>query len=141
MIRRPPRSTRTYTLLPHTTRFRSDREADERRPDEKQFLAMPLTRSARRGAVGKDEPARNHPVDEDARAIAGRRRRHRRQSRVEQQQEEPRIAAEREPAREQIVQPANLAAPHRRDQFRSEEHTSELQSLMRNSYAVFCLKK
>src|SRR3546814_3367235 len=30
--------------------------------------------------------------------------------------------------------------PHRRD-FRSEEHTSELQSLMRISYAVFCLKK
>src|SRR3546814_2775457 len=30
---------------------------------------------------------------------------------------------------------------HRRDSFRSEEHTSELQSLMRISYAVFCLKK
>src|SRR3546814_4405243 len=84
-----------------------DRQPDERRSDEKQFLAMPLTRAARRGAVGEDEPARNHPVDEDARAIAGRRRRHRRQSRVE----------------------------------RSEEHTSELQSLMRISYAVFCLKK
>src|SRR3546814_10287465 len=31
--------------------------------------------------------------------------------------------------------------PRRRFDFRSEEHTSELQSLMRNSYAVFCLKK
>src|SRR3546814_9697956 len=31
--------------------------------------------------------------------------------------------------------------PHRRGGRRSEEHTSELQSLMRNSYAVFCLKK
>src|SRR3546814_9665804 len=33
-----------------------------------------------------------------------------------------------------------VAAPHRR-KGRSEEHTSELQSLMRNSYAAFCLKK
>src|SRR3546814_8716584 len=33
------------------------------------------------------------------------------------------------------------AAPHDRLQLRSEEHTSELQSLMRISYAVFCLKK
>src|SRR3546814_10841603 len=32
-------------------------------------------------------------------------------------------------------------APHRGETDRSEEHTSELQSLMRNSYAVFCLKK
>src|SRR3546814_3374087 len=32
-------------------------------------------------------------------------------------------------------------AAHRKDRTRSEEHTSELQSLMRNSYAVFCLKK
>src|SRR3546814_1136882 len=31
--------------------------------------------------------------------------------------------------------------PHHRSRLRSEEHTSELQSLMRNSYAVFCLKK
>src|SRR3546814_9167205 len=35
--------------------------------------------------------------------------------------------------------PAN--ARHPADRLRSEEHTSELQSLMRNSYAVFCLKK
>src|SRR3546814_5789435 len=34
-----------------------------------------------------------------------------------------------------------MTQPHRIDEFRSEEHTSELQSLMRISYAVFCLKK
>src|SRR3546814_4944747 len=34
-----------------------------------------------------------------------------------------------------------LASRHRRAAWRSEEHTSELQSLMRISYAVFCLKK
>src|SRR3546814_8600257 len=36
---------------------------------------------------------------------------------------------------------ANLLQGEQRVQGRSEEHTSELQSLMRNSYAVFCLKK
>src|SRR3546814_8746597 len=36
---------------------------------------------------------------------------------------------------------ALLAKVHNEDRDRSEEHTSELQSLMRNSYAVFCLKK
>src|SRR3546814_6904016 len=39
-----------------------------------------------------------------------------------------------------FTRPGSLAALRRR-QLRSEEHTSELQSLMRNSYAVFCLKK
>src|SRR3546814_3147203 len=38
-------------------------------------------------------------------------------------------------------QPAGIAEPEERLAVRSEEHTSELQSLMRNSYAVFCLKK
>src|SRR3546814_10418839 len=37
--------------------------------------------------------------------------------------------------------PARIPAPWSRDRRRSEEHTSELQSLMRISYAVFCLKK
>src|SRR3546814_1940822 len=37
--------------------------------------------------------------------------------------------------------PRGAAAPRFRGRHRSEEHTSELQSLMRNSYAVFCLKK
>src|SRR3546814_8114652 len=140
MNRRHPSSTRTDTLIPNTTVVRAvglethdgrrelgrprvepqraaaaddrgrDREAYERRADEKQLLAMPLTRAARRRAVGEDEPARNHPVNKNARAISGRRRRYRRQPGVEQQQKQPRIAAEREPTREQIVQPANLAA-------------------------------
>src|SRR3546814_10041023 len=69
MIRRPPRSTRTDTLFPYTTLFRS-----------------PVEDAARRN--------RNHRL---------------------------------------------LRRPNRR--LRSEEHTSELQSLMRISYAVFCLKK
>src|SRR3546814_3250251 len=80
MIRRPPRSTRTDTLFPYTTLFRS-----RARPD--------------RGDRWRRVP--HH-------------------SRSRRQSPESRSV-------------------QRTD--RSEEHTSELQSLMRNSYAVFCLKK
>src|SRR3546814_9953445 len=44
---------------------------------------------------------------------------------------QPRLSEAQEDAIEQVI----------RDEYRSEEHTSELQSLMRISYAVFCLKK
>src|SRR3546814_3368013 len=84
MIRRPPRSTRTDTLFPYTTLFRSP-------PCERPFL--PVAR------------AKRFPT----------------------------------PARSPYV-PIRFEAM-RRDGRRSEEHTSELQSLMRISYAVFCLKK
>src|SRR3546814_6361687 len=89
MIRRPPRSTRTDTLFPYTTLFRSGRD----RP--------------RQGAVD-----RRHRPGKGAAEI-GRAAR------------------------------AAAAAVRRRPRLRhrSEEHTSELQSLMRKSYAVFCLKK
>src|SRR3546814_9442092 len=43
--------------------------------------------------------------------------------------------------RDQEIHPLDLGTHHVRDRVRSEEHTSELQSLMRISYAVFCLKK
>src|SRR3546814_4994914 len=84
MIRRPPRSTRTDTLFPYTTLFRSVRRTGGRRAAQLPARSLPGT--AVRGAV-----TRGH-------AGCGRRP-------------------------------------------RSEEHTSELQSLMRISYAVFCLKK
>src|SRR3546814_2193000 len=88
MIRRPPRSTRTDTLFPYTTLFRSGRP---RRAAERQYI-------------------------EPAQMIGG----------------EQHIA----------LQPfARRADAQARDPARSEEHTSELQSLMRTSYAVFCLKK
>src|SRR3546814_1627160 len=95
MVRRPPRSTRTDTLVPYPTLFRS---AGDRAGD--------------RGAVGR--------------------------------------AADAVPAAPQFVgqlAPVDRADADERPQFagdvlqRSEEHTSELQSLMRISYAVFCLKK
>src|SRR3546814_4981361 len=76
MIRRPPRSTRTDTLFPYTTRFRSGEILEDLADD----ALVGILGDLRRG-----------------RGIAPRQR--------------------------------------------SEEHTSELQSLMRISYAVFCLKK
>src|SRR3546814_3120288 len=88
MIRRPPRSTRTDTLFPYTTLFRSIL-----------FRCM--------------------PSDADGDAAA---------SRIEAF-----MALDRRRA-EETLRPWRLDA-------RSEEHTSELQSLMRISYAVFCLKK
>src|SRR3546814_6258646 len=92
MIRRPPRSTRTDTLFPYTTLFRSPaRTGDTRR---------------RAGLCGNIASAGGHHRRNPRNPPPGRR--HRRGNR-------------------QIS--------------RSEEHTSELQSLMRSSYAVFCLKK
>src|SRR3546814_6407004 len=81
MNRPPPRSTRTDTLFPYTTLFRSRPQARGR---------------ARHGARRSRDPGGAEP---------------------------------------------RRAEPPDPPQFRSEEHTSELQSLMRISYAVFCLKK
>src|SRR3546814_17635530 len=94
MIRRPPISTRTDTLFPDTTLFRSGWRAIGRR------AAAPSPPRGRGRAVRQGR----------AECRAYRRRR---------------------------------SAPDRNHdrQRRSEEHTSELQSLMRISYAVFCLKK
>src|SRR3546814_3486119 len=78
MIRRPPRSTRTDTLFPYTTLFRS---------------------CSTRRRHHHPHPCRSHGPERPA------------------------------------------ATPSRHEWGRSEEHTSELQSLMRISYAVFCLKK
>src|SRR3546814_10346114 len=107
MIRRPPRSTRTDTLFPYTTLFRSPvghRQGHRHRAD----------RHAR-------------PQGKDAHPAPGRSRDRHRLAQA------PRGGCTRrhgEPAIDMDVDPG-----------RSEEHTSELQSLMRISYAVFCLNK
>src|SRR3546814_3639203 len=108
MRRRTPRSTRTDTLFPYTTRFRSRRLLPSHR----------LTDRARPSTHWREAALREGKA-------AGRRR-----------AQPPRPT--RQPALE--LRPRLLPAPWppRR---RSEEHTSELQSLMRISYAVFCLKK
>src|SRR3546814_1043345 len=93
MIRRPPRSTRTDTLFPYTTLFRS-RPRRQPRQETLRVLAEHLDLGALRKslAFGDSRDAVNHRT----RGTFGE---------------------------------------------RSEEHTSELQSLMRISYAVFCLNK
>src|SRR3546814_21075238 len=87
MIRRPPRSTRTDTLFPYTTLFRSGRSAILLVPE----IGLTPAAAARLQATFGEQAAILH---------------------------------------------SGLTAGER-----SEEHTSELQSLMRISYAVFCLKK
>src|SRR3546814_2353635 len=93
MIRRPPRSTRTDTLFPYTTLFRSSRSGIDR--------LKPLREPAR-------APFPIERLIEFARVVRA------------------------------LPVAFALLGPSR---YRSEEHTSELQSLMRISYAVFCLKK
>src|SRR3546814_3396933 len=107
MIRRPPRSTRTDTLFPYTTLFRS--------------LGDPAVLDPAAIRIEIEEPAREQRQREDVDRENTRRERN------------PARPAEREIA---VVTPRRIG--NRR---RSEEHTSELQSLMRISYAVFCLKK
>src|SRR3546814_3657479 len=97
MIRRPPRSTRTDTLFPYTTLFRSVRQRGREKAQ---------VREERPVLVGVRLPV-DHAVEP---RLVGGERRHR----------------------------VGLGSAR---VLRSEEHTSELQSLMRISYAVFCLKK
>src|SRR3546814_3814424 len=118
MFRRPPRYTRTDTLFPYTTLFRSD------------FLAVVVKLACTHGersagfglelvqAQARFQPALLH-----------------RQFQVEDRAAAPALL---EPLRHARGDPPRLLdhVAHR-----SEEHTSELQSLMRISYAVFCLKK
>src|SRR3546814_8210803 len=94
MIRRPPISTRTDTLFPYTTLFRSYGFRPQRRAQEAVLAAQAYVQSGRRIVVDMDLEKFFDRVNHD-------------------------ILIDR----------------------RSEEHTSELQSLMRISYAVFCLKK
>src|SRR3546814_1600403 len=86
MIRRPPRSTRTDTLFPYTTLFRSDHLLDRRG----RWRDIPGHQECRPATDEQDQQNQEHGCETHG---------------------------------------------------RSEEHTSELQSLMRISYAVFCLKK
>src|SRR3546814_8497968 len=111
MIRRPPRSTRTDTLFPYTTLFRSP--ADHR--------------SRGRLLVGPRESRR-------CVAFAGRLQIKQRDNGGKQGTLVPvRILPQDFPLLDPVPTATKPAS--------SEEHTSELQSLMRNSYAVFCLKK
>src|SRR3546814_8825427 len=114
MIRRPPRSTRTDTLFPYTTLFRSCPRAAQR-DDHRHLLSRLL-----RGQLYRRHGRRLVFVDADDQLLAVPRRHRRGRA--------GRLSAVQAVFGEAV------------DGRRSEEHTSELQSLMRISYAVFCLK-
>src|SRR3546814_7961371 len=124
MIRRPPRSTRTDTLFPYTTLFRSGRGrlvADLAR------LHDHRGRDHARGVAVGDAPPQ-HQYDADA-------------ARADQSDREPdTVTRTRRAAFAAAALIAALGLAALGVWQRSEEHTSELQSLMRISYAAFCLK-
>src|SRR3546814_8141302 len=122
MRRRPPRSTRTDTLFPYTTRFRSRRFLLESRSGYASVVdgMIKTTDCFRTGdsmPVGFQMDGINFTLD-GLKAF-------------------PAHAA----ALGEIVTSFSLIEGVIGGIYRSEAHTSELQSLMRNSYAVFCLKK
>src|SRR3546814_6704722 len=120
MIRRPPRSTRTDTLFPYTTLFRSH-PLNHRIPEAR------INAGARRECRSKGRGIWNWPFGQCA-FDARRLRRHKAAYR-------PQASQGRSTAKSGAPSPCQSLWR------RSEEHTSELQSLMRISYAVFCLKK
>src|SRR3546814_10880975 len=102
MIRRPPRSTRTDTLFPYTTLFRSREQAEAVGASFSPALHSPY-RWRDWAAPYSDKP--DHPKTAEGKPFGWK--------------------------RQELFAAGD----------RSEEHTSDLQSLMRISYAVFCLKK
>src|SRR3546814_6224750 len=109
MSRRPPRSTRTDTLFPYTTLFRSG-------------FGCALMLTDRNDPRNRAGPSRFLHVQQQDRT----------------RPTEPRYFATPPLG---VVDTENMVCKRWEEARRSEEHTSELQSLMRISYAVFCLKK
>src|SRR3546814_7255691 len=134
MIARPPRSTLTATLVPYTTLFRSCRRRSglrgtcARRLRSLRSPVRLLRAHLRRATRRRDLPG---PA---GRGYLRLRRRVRRASRPA-----PRRGRSRAESTTRYL-PSTVPATYRPSPSRSEEHTSELQSLMRTSYAVFCLK-
>src|SRR3546814_9804442 len=125
MIRLPPRSTRTDTLFPYTTLFRSHRRR----------VRAGLCRHDRSGLLPGDTARRSC----QAAARAATATEHRAQAVSERAgARRTGLVAGAMPARRSTAGTALEAEQSRNlPQARSEEHTSELQSLMRNSYVVF----
>src|SRR3546814_17388380 len=118
MIRRPPRSTRTDTLFPYTTLFRSQ--------PHRQWQQV------QRCAVGT----------RTGHALIAQQHQHRQGNRLKTGEKHRAPTQHCATVEEQVHRQQRFPGPALLpDEHRSEEHTSELQSLMRISYAVFCLKK
>src|SRR3546814_8743201 len=118
MIRRPPRSTSTDTLFPNTTLFRSYSQSNTVNANNTAFAKYVESYTA--GVVSRESTVRVRLA-----------------SQVSTFQQ-----TNQEDSRELFsINPGVKGKAYWIDARRSEEHTSELQSLMRISYAVFCLKK
>src|SRR3546814_7906319 len=126
MRRRPPSSTRTDTLFPYTTLFRSDPSVDEEGGDRRGDGKSRQVGAGQAKGGDRDKSRQHRPGDQRTQfeALAG-------QADDDCAQKIANIGRDEHPARLRRVE----------TQVRSEEHTSELQSLMRLSYAVFCLKQ
>src|SRR3546814_10236646 len=111
MIRRPPISTRTDTLFPYTTLFRSS---------SSRVAASISPYSQRYGFLVETESVLDRALDRGVDGVEAIKR-------DSFDRSEPALAR-------------GVGPMVGQDAVRSEEHTSELQSLMRISYAVFCLK-
>src|SRR3546814_9213465 len=130
MIRRPPRSTRTDTLFPYTTLCRSLRPAQQladvgRAVDADHHATVAVDVPGQGLAPGRGQQ-RHARIRRDAAAYF-----------IDELVEQHPLRRAR--AAGQVC--AVAAQLHEQHPRRSEEHTSELQSLMRTSYDVFFLKK
>src|SRR3546814_2870884 len=135
MIRRPPRSTRTDTLFPYTTLFRSRLRACHfsLTVRDRDIAARELELAVTRERLAHGNVAPVEAANATSNLATAR------TDRISQQEACARIVNElvalggrdASVVRSLVMTPAS----------RSEAHTSELQSLMRTSYAVFCLKK
>src|SRR3546814_4638202 len=120
MIRRPPRSTRTDTLFPYTTLFRSRGDSLIKQATLAHHRlgllgVVPQVQILDPGIELVEAAQRPVPVQESAQQVEG--------------------------GPDLVDMSLRFGAHEAVLILRSEEHTSELQSLMRISYAVFCLKK
>src|SRR3546814_4297261 len=120
MLRRPPRSTRTDTLFPYTTLFRSDRRGDGRGAHPRDHRGDP------RGDPGSALPPVAVAAPQGAARAAGA---------------YGRVGVEAAAGRGRRCFANPLLQFRAMSPARSEEHTSELQSLMLISYSGFCLTK
>src|SRR3546814_7474699 len=128
MIRRPPRSTRTDTLCPYTTLFRSKVIYHENRTDDDVDITAKLIALLDEAdvVIGQNSDRFDLPTINGRALVAGLK------------PHSPYKTVDTcLVARKEFGFPSNSLEYLTR----SEEHTSELQSLMRISYAVFCLKK
>src|SRR3546814_5326153 len=123
MIRRPPRSTRTDTLFPYTTLFRSPgTTVSRRRPRTDTMMKTGLSTAENSRRLSREAAAQLREIAHELRNPLNA------------------LTAIAEIFRDQRFGPLpGDKYPEYAE--RSEAHTSELQSLMRISYAVFCLKK